>query len=557
MKTNKIVVLGAISAFLFSACQDLDLHYQGGTLDEEQVTAAVEAIPDRVNSSISGMYAILNKPYVYFGLTNVTYGRADDFGYPCAALGQDLNSGDMVSIVSDNNWFKVALEWSDRNPNYANPQIRLGLFYKVIYAANDALAAIPEGEIQNDALRAKRGQARAIRAWAYLSLAPYFQFKYVGNEDKPCVPIVTGAAGEDTRNNPRASVKDVYELIMTDINGAIDDLKGFTRENKGIIDRNVAFGLRARVNLNMENWKAAADDADSAMVGYTPYTKNEIETGTPGFYNASDHNWIWALLLPQELIGDELASWPSQLGSFSGNAYVPYAGIYRSINKILWDLIPETDVRKGWWLDADLHSPYLEGLVWKDPDTSTDSKEQDIAKASIPDVKEPFNAYANVKFGQRAGIGSAYNDGDWCMMRAEEMIFIKAEGLAKSGSLAEGKALLEDFVKTNRDPNYTCTATDVDAFSDAVWLQRRIELWGEGFAMSDVMRLGKPVVRVVEGKESNYPEVYQFNIAPDDPWMLLRFVQRETSNNAGLVNNEGGTAPKQGDGKDLRDGVTD
>ena len=552
MKIKNIIVLGALTAFLFSGCQDLDLHYQGGTLDEEQVTAAVEAIPDRVNSSISGMYAVLKQPDGFFGS-----GRADDFGYPAVSMGQDLNSGDMVNIVSGYDWFSVALEWSDRNPRYANPQLRLGLFYRVIYAANDALSAIPEGEIQNADLRAKRGQARAVRAWAYLSLAPYFQFKYVGNEDKPCVPIVTGAAGEDTRNNPRASVKAVYELIMNDINGAIDDLEGYTRDNKGVIDRNVAFGIRARVNLNMEKWADAAADADSAMVGYEPYTMTEIQNGTPGFYNASDHNWIWALLLPQELIGDDLASWPSQLGSFSGSAYVPYAGIYRSINKILYDLIPATDVRKGWWLDENLSSPYLEGLTWYDEAEKITYTGQEIPAAAIADVKQPFNAYTNVKFGQRAGVGSAYNDGDWCMMRAEEMIFIKAEGLAKSGKLAEAKTVLENFVKTNRDPSYTCTASDVESFTNAVWLQRRIELWGEGFAMFDVMRLGKNVVRVVGGKETNYPAEYQFNIAADDPWMLLRFVQRETTNNAGLVNNEGGEEPKQGDGADLRDGVTD
>lgn len=556
MKANKIVVLGTLSAFLFSGCQDLDLHYQGGSLDEEQVVAAVEAIPDRVNSSISGMYAILSQPLGYFGTTNH---RADDFGYPCVSMGQDLNGADMVTIVSDYDWFSVALEWSDRNPGYANPQMRLGLFYKVIYAANDALNSMPDGEIQNAELRAKRGQARAIRAWSYLSLAPYFQFKYVGNEDKPCVPIVTGAAGEDTRNNPRASVKAVYELIMNDLNGAIDDLKGFTRDNKGIIDRNVAFGIRARANLNMEKWAEAAADADSAMIGYEPYTKAEIENGTPGFYEANDHNWIWALLLPSELIGDDNygASWPSQLGSFSANAYAAACGVYRCINKVVYDLIPATDVRKGWWLDADKQSPYLNGLTWTDTKLGINYTGQDIPAAKIEDIKEPMPAYTNVKFGMRAGIGSVYNHGDWCMMRAEEMIFIKAEGLAKSGKLAEGKALLENFVKTNRDPNYTCTAADENSFTNAVWFQRRVELWGEGFAMSDVMRLGKPVVRVVEGKESNYPEDYQFNVAPDDPWMLLRFVQRETTNNAGLVNNEGGKQPKQNDGKDLRDGVTD
>ena len=551
MKTKNIITLGACATFLFSACQDLDVHYMGGSVDEEQMTEAVEAIPTRINSSVSGMYAILNTPYGYFGTSS---GRADDFGYPAVSLGQDMNSGDMVNIVSGYDWFSVALEYSDRNPQYANPTMRLGLFYKVIYAANDVLLSIPEGELSSDELKAKRGQARAMRAWANLSLAPYFQFKYVGHEDEPCIPIVTGV--EDARNNPRASVKDVYALIMKDLDGAIDDLDGFKRDNKGIIDQNVAYGLRARANLYMENWDDAASDAKNAMNGYEPYSMSEIKAGTPGFYNASDHNWMWALLLPQEMIGSSLASWPSQIGSFSGNAYVAYAGIYRSINKILYDKISATDVRKGWWLDADKTSPYLEGLTWLDDQTGKVYSGQEIPDAKIPDVKEPMDAYANVKFGQRDGVGSPYNDGDWCMMRAEEMIFIQAEATAHS-NLASGKKILEDFVKANRDASYSCTAADLNSFIDAVWFQRRIELWGEGFAMADVMRLGKPVVRVVKGKETNYPEDYQFNIAANDGWLLLRFVQRETSNNAAIVNNEGGEQPVPGDGETLKDGVTD
>jgi hypothetical protein len=168
-----------------------------------------------------------------------------------------------------------------------------------------------------------------------------------------------------------------------------------------------------------------------------------------------------------------------------------------------------------------------------------------------------MDKYANVKFGQRKGIGAPYNEGDWCMMRAEEMILIKAEATAKAGNLGDGKQILEDFVKTYRDPSYTSIAGSVEAFENEVWLQRRIELWGEGFAMSDVMRLGKNVVRFHPGEESNVPETYRFNVSSTDPWMLLRFVQTETTNNEGIINNTGGTQPKQEDGASLKDGVTD
>ncbi len=555
-KILRIFTTVVLAIFTFISCQDLDLHYEGGVMDDDQVKETVDAIPERINSAVSGMYAILGKPYGFFATQ-----RDDDFAYPAVAMGQDLNSGDMVNVVSDYDWISVALEWSDRTPTYANPQLRLGLFYRIIYAAKDVLNSIPE-DTDNKELIIKRGQAKALRAFSYLSLAPYFQFKYKGNEDKPAVPMMKD--GIDPRNNPRATLEELYtgeEGIIADLTDAIADLEDFERPNKGIIDQQVAYGLRARAYLYMEEWEKAASDADNAMSGYIPYGMSELTA--PGFYNANDHNWMWALLLPADLVNsirDGLASWPSQLGSFSANGYVAYAGIYRSINVLLWKKISPTDVRKKWWLDEDKQSPYLDGLTWtyNDPDEGTITYTgQEIPGAQIPGVKEPMDKYANVKFGQRAGIGSPYNQGDWCMMRAEEMIFIKAEATAKDGNLAQGKQQLENFVRTYRDPNYTSTASTVEEFENEVWLQRRIELWGEGFAMADVMRLGKNVVRYHPGEETNVPESYRFNVAYGDPWMLLRFVQTETTNNIGVINNEGGTQPKQGDGASLKDGATD
>lgn len=560
MKLKNYIFTIAIIIFALtslSSCNDfLDRHYEGGKLDDSQIQETVDAMPARINASLSGMYAILGTPDTYFQrlkLDPPLTPRADDMGYPTLCLSQDLNSADMTNIVSGYDWFSVALEWADRTPTYANPNMRYGLPYKVIKAANDVLSAIPVGT-ENQDLIYVRGQAEAMIAFGYLSLAPYFQFKYKGNEDQPSVPLQID--GVDFRNNPRASLSDLYTYILAQLNSAIADLDGFTRANKGQINQQVAYGLRARANLYMENWSAAAADADAAMAGYTPYKISDLKS--PGFNNAEDANWMWALLIPTDVSNIfNYATVPSQLGSFSGDSYVAYGGIYRSINVLLYNKINSTDVRKNWWLDENLHSPYLNGLSWTDPVTHTVYTGQDIATAKIADVKQPMDAYANVKFGQRSGIGSAYNDGDWCMMRVEEMILIKAEALAMGSSATAGKQVLENFIQTYRDPAYICTATDATGVQNAVWLQRRIELWGEGFAMADIMRLGKNIVRYHPGEPTNVPEDYRFNIQYGDGWELLRFVQSETSNNAGVINNTGGTQPVSGDGANLLDGVTD
>ena len=549
----KYLVLSVVSAIALCACENyLDAEYLGGSQSGKQVNQTVEAVPTRINSSVTGMYAKLGTPYAYFGSSQ---GRADDIAYPAICLSLDINSGDMTNIVSGYDWFSVAHEYSDRTPNYANPRMRGGLPYNIIYATAEVIQAVPD-DTDNPELKAKRGQAKAIRAFAYLSMVPYFQFKYVGNETKPTVPIMADEkTAIDPLHNPRARMDTMYAYIINDLTAAIADLEGYERDNKGLIDQQVAYGLRARAYLNMEKWAEAAADAAKAVAGYTPYAITELTE--PGFFDAGDHNWMWAALIPASTAGQSLATWPSQLGSFSGNAYVPFAGIYRCINNLLYDKIPATDVRKAWWLNANLESPYLENLTWTDEAKGIDYKGQAIAPAAIADVKEPMQAYTNVKFGQRSGVGSPYNDGDWCLMRAEEMILIQAEATAKAGDLAAGKTILENFVKTYRDPSYTCNAASEDDFSDEVWLQRRIELWGEGFAMGDKMRLNKNIIRFKQGKPTNVPEDYQFNIAAGDPWLLMRFTLTELNGNSSVEQNTGGVQPRQGDGANLTDGVTE
>jgi hypothetical protein len=239
----------------------------------------------------------------------------------------------------------------------------------------------------------------------------------------------------------------------------------------------------------------------------------------------------------------------SWIRSFSGDGYSPGTQVYSCINSLLYNKIPNTDVRKGWWVDASLESPLLENVTWNGVSGNA------VASLEIENIKMAFLPYTNVKFGTGT-VGGTLNDDDWPLMRVEEMILIQAEGLARSGSEAQGKALLEDFVRTYRDPAYSADASG-RSLADEIWFQRRIELWGEGFSNSDTRRLGKPLVRFHDGKESNVPSAFRFNMAADDGWWLMRFTSSEKNTNQGIVDNTGGSQPVQDQFGSLRDGVTD
>ena len=444
MKFNKISILAIAGALTLSACDDVNKQDpEGGMITQGQLTETYTAVPTRVDATFAGMFNMMGEPYGVFGTGR---GRADDFGFVMAALSQDAEGADYIYPNSGYNWFSVCGEYTSRTPNYANPYIRYAIVYNQIKIANDLISSL--GEFEDASNKNKVAQAKAIRAFDYLNLVPYFQFNYQGHQNDPCVPIVTPDT-PDPANNPRASVQECYDLIMSDLNDAISVL-GTARENKARININVAYGIRARANLYMGKWADAAADAAKAMEGYEPASIEEVST--PSFVNADDHNWIWGIILTDDQAQDHYATSASWLSSFSASAYTAGAACYAMINSMLYDKIPATDVRKGWWVDANLHSPLLSTISW---DGVTGD---DISPLLIEDVKESFTPYTNVKFGMKRGIGNTMNSNDFPLMRVEEMILIQAEGLAKSGSEDQARQILENFVKTYRDPEYSSTA---------------------------------------------------------------------------------------------------
>lgn len=523
------------------ACSDInDIDGEGYRITDEQKENTIEMIPSRVEASIAGMYSSMGTVCAAYPSDT----RDDDGGYPTVCLSQDLNGPDMVCANNGYNWFSVSSQYNDRSATYANPFMRYAVFYNQIKAANDIILSI-DPNTEDVTMKSYLGQAKAVRAFDYLCLAPYYQFRYATSKNLPCVPLVTEET-TDFRNNPRATVEQVYAQIIKDLNSAIELLEGYGRKgDKSRIDQQVVYGLRARAHLYMEQWEDAYNDAEKALVGYTPYTIDEVSK--PAFYDISDHSWIWGINVSISNVSKQIYATPAaQLGSFSGDSYTAGTGMYKTINSLLYKKISTSDIRKQWWVNDKLESAALADMTWNGKTGN------EISGLEIENVKLKFIKYTNVKFGMKSGIGSSNNDNDWCIMRAEEMILIKAEALAQQGN-GTGAAKELKALMTNRDDKWNAASVTIED----IWLQRRIELWGEGFSMADLMRLGKPVVRFRGSNKENWPDGFCFNMASDDPWLLLRIPQKETNNNSGVINNTGGSQPEAGQNKDLKDGVTD
>lgn len=545
MKNKNIFIVFAAGAVTFAACSMDEILPEGGTQTEEQVKETVETVPERVQADVYGLYSVMSQQFVVLSSS-----FHNDFGYPSQCIAQDLNGPDMVCDNSGFNWYTPSCDWTDRNVNFAIPAFRYGNPYNLIKLCNDVIASVDESTASGTTLYSL-GQAKAMRAFGYWSIAPYFQFSYIGHKNEPCIPIVTEKT-TDYSNNPRATNEQVYGLMHDDLTDAIKYLEGYSRKagSKVEIDQQVAYGLRARVNLAMGNYAEAAEDAAMAREGYTPAGIDDVSR--PAFCQMSEKNWMWGIQIENTNLLSALATWPSKLSSFSGDSYTAGSGCYKRINDLLYSKIDSRDVRKGWWVDEELKSPLLSKITWNGVNGDN------ISALEIPNVKVPFVAYTNVKFGMKSGIGSTVNDSDWPLMRVEEMYLIEAEALAKSGHESDAAKLLTEFVSTYRNPGYICSKTG-QALYDEIWKERRIELWGEGFSMSDIMRLGKPVVRIHGDKIGYWPEAFAFNVTADDGYMLLRFPDTETNTNHGVpvTSNTEGQAPRPRQNADLTDGVTD
>lgn len=546
MKLNTYISVLFVGLVLGASCTKLnEIVPQSGTMLKSQLQATNAAVPSRSAASFNGLFNPLGMPD-YYG-----YDTPDDYGVLMMLFCNDLESADATASDNNYNWFSVCGEYSSRNANYRNPVIRYRAPYSIIASVNDFLAGFGE-DVEDPEVLAMMGQAEALRAYAYMLLASDFQFNYTDHKDDLCVPICSKETPDPT-HNPRATVAQIYEIIMKDLDDAIEKLEGFERSSKKYIDQQVAYGLRARANLNMGNYAAAAADAEAAAEGYTPATIEEVSK--PAFQDIEEHNWLWGFDMNADAAKTfKYATTSSWLRSFSALAYAAGTGTYTCINKILYDKIAKTDVRKGWWVDENIYSPLLNSLTW-DAGEAGKASGQDIADFEYSE-KYAFVPYANVKFGCTP-IGTTDNAEDMPLMRVEEMILIQAEGYLKSGNEAKAKQILEDFVKTYRDPEYVVTFGGRN-LADEIWFQRRVELWGEGFAIHDTKRLNKPLVRFLGTPEStNVSPAFRFNMAADDGWLLMRFSNSELNTNFSIVDNTDGELPKMDQNPTLRDGVTD
>ena len=334
------------------------------------------------------------------------------------------------------------------------------LQYTSIDHFNNIIANVNEDS--GEKFRHLKGQAYALRAFNYLNLVRQYQFTYVKDPDAKAVPVYTSPTTPGTEPQPLSPVGEIYEQILSDLSEAERLLPGYGRTVKNRPDLNVVYGLFARTYLTLENWNLAAQYAAKARDGYPVMTAGQY---TEGFNDVSNPEWIWGhpQTRTQNLGGASYMSYiettPYTTDAAGTNLYYGYSSIIPDPHFVA--LFDGNDVRKS------------------------------LFEIATQSAEALYGHYRYRKFRNK------YPDHDAhiVLMRSSEMLLIEAESKARLHDLAGAAAALNELRRNRNLAGLDAAAFTESRLIDEILLERRRELWGEGFRLYDILRLQTVPVR--------------------------------------------------------------
>lgn len=228
----------------------------------------------------------------------------------------------MPSFTSDEGWLPVdyipirddARQWwnrdfSDRNNSQMTRLWNAG--YGAISNTNDVIDFVDsdqDGTIDNkfndrnaDAWTPRiLGEAYFLRAYNYWLMVQMFGPPPTANPDAPSVILRTAPPASGFDNPPPASVQEVYDVIVSDLEKALTLLPEFfdsERDPHPYADRAnkwAAHFLLSRVHLMLQNWDLAGQHATAVIEsGYYELQDDVIDAWDDADYNERAPEVVW------------------------------------------------------------------------------------------------------------------------------------------------------------------------------------------------------------------------------------------------------------------------
>lgn len=477
--------LALIATAMFSACADkLEITPPNNITDEQiqklLASGNTESIKLVMGSMANGMPLLFN----FAGITGA--GTADMY-YSNQGLDvmRTLEGNDIVlSDVSGLSALVGAPEYgmdnfiagsSNKNQMYWN------YAWNCINQANKMLNFLTDEIVgTNEFLMNYKARGLVVRAYGYNYLMENYQDAYLLTGKDKLGVMLYDKFSPTQPNKPRATATETYAFIKNDLNTAVklftDAKTGYTTDLTDI-DLGVANFLLARVSVWTGDWNVAVTACDNILAKYpnlmsqAQYGGRNTGTATDPIYLPESNGFLNNASNPEVILGFPVGQAKTYHGAYTnpfgeGNGGVSRA--YKRIDNRLYEKMATNDYRKDNFMEKDFGN-------YTYPSNKT--------IAFIP-------KYTNTKFAATHGIGSTNKIEVGIVtcyyMRSSEVLLMKAEAQAQLANDAGAKETLNKLLaartKTGTTPLTVDTYPSMASLTtlQMVYLQTRIELWGEG-----------------------------------------------------------------------------
>lgn len=396
--------------------------------------------------------------------------------------------------------------------------------YSIVTPANLILDALPEGELKPQQYWLK-ACALTMRAHAYFRMMQVFGPRWADSDNGNAYALVFRLHGNEPNEHPLNTCNEIYDRLYADLYEALECFGKSDKERGDDLfypAPEVTKGIFARLALLKNDYGTARKMAHEARQGYPIMTPDQYLGGFS--INMSETIWgpamdplgiyYWNFGTHYACNGHYTNSWGySDSMDYSLYRHLTLTDVRAKLyfGPLTCELAPELaakykidpadffseDVYKQTKLGVTITStgdPTGKNLdMWKFikayGKTLAPLRPEDI-KGIYPSNKKGISMGVQYKF---QGLPDGYTSCWVPYMRSAEMLLIEAECASMMGDDTVAKECLLELM-AKRDTEYAFDGAGEELLAE-IKLQRRLELWGEGFCWFDFKRWGETMTR--------------------------------------------------------------
>lgn len=356
--------------------------------------------------------------------------------------------------------------------------------YDVIFRANTVLENLGVAETKAAQFE---GEAKFVRAYAYFNLVRLFG-------DVPLVDRII-APNETDIQFTRVSTNTVYDLIVSDLSTAVDNLDD---SYKTRASRSAAQALLAKVHLTLGNYGEARSLCESVVGSGFSLEPNFKDV----FYSEGNSEVIFAVGYISDDANDSQnfsAEWLNAVGRTAG------------VNYVTSEAVAALDAMGG---NRTMYSYRQDAL----------QSEQNQVVKYLPDGDENLGIEATSTDPTSAG-------NDWIVIRYADVLLMHVEAIMAGGANTVDPAAISSFEAVRERAGIEGSVSEVT--KQQLLDERRVELAFENHRLFDLIRFGMAIDVLSEFSANNG---YAFS----GNSLLLPIPQREIGLSNGLLSQNPG-----------------